>query len=243
MGTAAPHLPQNLWPEGTPLEQERQTKLRACSMSSSCDRSANSLRAGVFAAGTDPTEGARLAPAGVVECESVCGVCCVCGYGVTRRAPCDVFRGGAGRAGGAVRGAGGGGTAEAECGAYNDSSLLHVGQLGEPMGAHVSHCPQTIPISCCSLPNFVPLGHPVLDGLHKKGQANKAVCRSRLENNSASSDPWLNRWRCLAPSPNEKPTSMDVREALVLVHPASFTDKPKHDPFGAARFLQRTKIP
>ncbi|MRG94702.1 hypothetical protein [Polyangium spumosum] len=101
-------------------------------MSSSCDKSANSLRAGFFCAG--PAKPAGPTRRGPAETEVVegCGVTgrCSGGAGVV-----------AGRADTAGRtGGGGGGVGRTDCRLPNRArSLSHSAQLAAPMGLHVSH--------------------------------------------------------------------------------------------------------
>jgi len=116
-----------------------------------------------------------------------------CAAGLTGDALCarsalvDGARGGAGAAAGAAgvtrAGSGaacdglgvarGGVDRDVRGGVNRARSFAHSGQAAVPMGLHRSHCPQTIPISCCSFCNRASRFEraTVLDARHERGQA------------------------------------------------------------------------
>jgi hypothetical protein len=142
-------------------------------MSSSCVSSEKSFRA------DDTAADGRLGPV-VLRV-----VAALSGNGVARRLP---------GASGARATKRAGGFDEDELVVNSARSLLQTGQLVVLIGLHVSHCPQTMPISCCSSPNVIPTSNicgfgspsapvasnakrqPVLVGLDEMGQA---TCETR----------------------------------------------------------------
>jgi hypothetical protein len=64
-----------------------------------------------------------------------------------------------------------GGADDVDAAVNSSRSLLQTGQLVVLIALHVSHCPQTMPISCCSSRNVIPKGQSVLDVLDETGQA------------------------------------------------------------------------
>ena len=98
-------------------------------------------------------------------------------------------------------------------------SLEQTGQLVVLIALHVSHCPQTIPISCCSSRNVIPKGRSVLDVLDEIGQAtwqDGSYIGSRAGVNISSVfRQWMNVMRL---SSSLKPLSLQRRKTIFSVH-------------------------
>lgn len=117
-----------------------------------------------------------------------------------------------------------GGAEELDATVNRARSLVHTGQLVVLIALHVSHCPQTIPISCCSSRNAIPKRRSVVDVLDKGGQATcktGSYIRSRADVNFPS---------------------VDVRHASFFVLHARFAPEAEDNFFGAGAAVEHAVV-